>query len=319
MFLSRILAACAAAALFAALPLRAQPVIDLSTLVPGCGDTPFEYTNGQCVADDAKIAALDQKGCTGTGIAWNSDHSKCEAVADAAPSPTCGSALPDLVVKDGKCVVQRQVPRSARGDYEGDCWRMVATPDPNPYGLASGQRYLVLSQKDAGTDKLLTVVPARRSMPYFCTSLGGKSRDVPASEFNHLGSQRLGWTYGMLTLPFKYFPGDKSFTGAGSLGPYVGRRSGAAGSAITFAATVAFGSVKGEVKDAQGNVSSPDLAALSVAAGWMYDISKSSSAKPFKIGLFFGKDFVSASDAVSYAHNRKTWVAFQIGFDFTDN
>ena len=93
-----------------------------------------------------------------------------------------------------------------------------------------------------------------------------------------------------------------------------------AGSAITFAGTVAIGSVKGEVKDSTGKVTdTPDLMALSVAAGWMYDISKSASGKPFKIGVFIGKDFVSSGNAVNYPRNRQTWAAFQIGFDFTDN
>jgi hypothetical protein len=51
----------------------------------------------------------------------------------------------------------------------------------------------------------------------------------------------------------------------------------------------------------------------------MYDISKAPGIKPFKIGLFFGQDRVSKDKVVSYRQNGQTWVAFQVGFDFTDN
>jgi hypothetical protein len=63
----------------------------------------------------------------------------------------------------------------------------------------------------------------------------------------------------------------------------------------------------------------PDLMAFSVAAGWMYDISKAPGTKPFKIGFFVGQDRVSRDKAVTYKQNGHGWVAFQIGFDFTDN
>ena len=36
-------------------------------------------------------------------------------------------------------------------------------------------------------------------------------------------------------------------------------------------------------------------------------------------GLFVGADYVGADNVVKFAHNRKPWVALQIGFDFTDN
>ena len=313
-------AAAAALALCASGSLRAQ-VIDLSTIKPTCG-AAYKFDGGVCVVDPTKMSTLKtEDACkAAAGVEWK--DAKC-APTKEPPSATCGDALPDLVIKGNKCVIDRKVPRSSQGAYEGDCFQVVATSADNPYNLVAGKRYEVESQRDDNGDKLLRVVEAARfpsfGPSYFCKPSGGTVRDVPASEFNKVGAERLGWTYGMLTLPFKYYPGDKSLKGAGSLGPYVGRRSGAAGSAITFAATAAVGAVQGEATDAQGNVTTPSLFAVSLAAGWMYDISKTPGGKPFKIGFFVGKDFVGADNAAKYPHNRKTWIAFQIGFDFTDN
>lgn len=296
-------------------------VIDLSKIQPSCNG-PYEFKGGVCVVADDKLATLaTQDACkTAAGVEWK--EGKCEP-AKEPPAATCGDALPDLVVKDNKCVIDRKVPRSSQGAYEGDCFQVAATAESNPYKLVAGRRYEVESQRDENGEKILRVAEAKPvwgfGPSYFCEVRGGVVRDVPLSEFTKIGAERLGWTYGMLTLPFKYYPGDKSLKGAGALGPYVGRRSGASGSAITFAGTAAVGAVQGEATDANGNVTTPSLFAISLAFGWMYDISKTPGGKPFKIGFFVGKDFVGADNAAKYRHNRKTWIAFQIGFDFTDN
>ena len=67
------------------------------------------------------------------------------------------------------------------------------------------------------------------------------------------------------------------------------------------------------------NLSTPDLQAFSLALGYMYDIAKGVDTRPFKIGFFVGSDVVGADNGVKYKHNKKPWLAFQIGFDFTDN
>jgi hypothetical protein len=313
-------AAAAVLALVASGSLNAQ-VIDLSKIEAKC-DGPYLFKGGVCVLEPNELAKLKTEDTckAAAGVQWK--DGKCLA-AKEPPSANCGDKLPDLAVKDNKCVIDRKVPRSSQGAYEGDCFLVIAKGDPNPYNLVPGQRYEVASQRDDNGDKLLRVVEATPvssiGPSYFCKATGGIAREVPAAEFTKIGAERLGWTYGMLTLPFKYYPGDKSLKGAGSLGPYVGRRSGAAGSAITFAATAAVGAVQGESTDDKGNATTPSLFAVSLAAGWMYDISKTPGGKPFKIGFFVGKDFVGADNAAKYPHNRKTWVAFQIGFDFTDN
>lgn len=302
-------------------------VIDLADIKPRC-PSPFNYdpaTKACVIADAAKLADLKTEAqCGGPGLKLM--DGRCTTVAGKEPAPDCGNSLPDLVVKDGRCVVQRDTPRSAAGSYIGDCFKIVATPNPNTLGYAAGDKLVVLSQVEEGNDQLLRVTKADIAragpvpVPYFCGTVGPELKTVRASDLNAIGAERLGWTYGVLALPFKYYRKERSFGSGVSLGPYVGRRSGAAGSAITFAVAATVGSVKGEVQDANGNITStPDLLAYSWAAGWMFDISKSPGVKPFKIGLFLGQDRVSRDKVVNYKLNGQTWVAFQIGFDFTDN
>ena len=308
-------------------PAAAQP-IDLATVKPEQCAGPFKFEPGTktCGPDSEKMAKITTSlQCEGVaGVVWR--NGKCEFLQDKAPAPTCGSAIPDLIAVEGKCLVDRKVPRSAVGDYEGDCFRIIATPQPNDLGFERGDRLVVLSQIVEGDDRKLRVVKAERAglgplpIPYFCEAASPVYKEVRASQLAAAGAERLGWTYGVLAMPFKYYRHDKTFTAGAAIGPYVGRRSGAAGSAVTFAVAATIGSVKGELRDGAGAITStPDLMAYSIAAGWMFDISKAQGVKPFKIGLFFGQDRVGSDNGVKFKQNGRGWVAFQIGFDFTDN
>ncbi len=320
---SLLLAGLLALAAFTAQAQAVKKVVTDATL--SCA-APFEAKAGACAADAEAVAKLGAEACKGRGLAFVGTPAKCFVVAEQVPLPVCaGGAVAsafDAALK--QCVAKDDTPRSAAGNYVGDCFTLVATPRPNPLGFDTGEKFVVLSQRDDGDDKLLAVAKAERAGPwpmsYFCSTQGPELKALRASELNASGAERLGWTYGVLALPFKYYAKDRSFGSGVSLGPYVGRRSGAAGSAITFAAAATIGAVKGDVKDASGTVTgTPDLMAFSFALGWMYDISKAPGIKPFKIGLFVGQDRVSSDKAVSYKLNGQTWVAFQIGFDFTDN
>lgn len=303
--------------------------IDLADIQPNDCPGPFTFDSSTkgCKGDSAKLAKIKSAPqCDSSGLHWDDKTATCTFLKNQEPKPGCGNRLPDLAVKDGKCVVQRDTPRSASGNYVGDCFTVIATPLPNPLKFDAGEKLVVLSQRDDGEDKLLNVAAAKlktigpMNVPYFCDVAGSEIKSVRASDLSAAGAERLGWTYGVLALPFKYYRDDHSFGAGASLGPYIGRRSGAAGSATTFAAAATIGAVKGEIKDATGNITgTPDLLAFSVAVGVMYDISKAPGVTPFKVGLFIGQDRVSKDKAVSYKQNGKGWVAFQIGFDFTDN
>lgn len=297
--------------------------IDLNEIKPKC-PAPYKEApeNGKCVPDEPKLKEVKEDACDTTlGLAW--DGAQCVAKGKA-PVPNCGTMLPDVVYKNGSCVVDRSIPRSAAGDYVGDYFHVIAVSDAHGRVTYTPDTWLkVLSQKKLGEqDNELTVI-ALRDQPWFFLRdkrVEEPTRVVRASDLIEVGASRAGWVYGALALPFKYYPSDKRFSTNVSVGPYVGRRWGVAGAAYTVAATAAVGSVTGEVRDADNNVTStPDLLAFSIAAGVMWDISKAPNIRPFKVGLFVGKDRVSSDDAVSYKNNRKWWISFQIGYDFTDN
>lgn len=304
-------------------PAAQAQTIDLGSIKPSCnGPFSYEDASGKCQKVDTKLAELDSADkCRGPGLAFVSG--KCTAPAGKEPSPVCGDALPDLVFKDKKCVVERRVPRSASADYVGDCFDLYALPrDDNKIGYPSGTSLKVLSQKAiASDDKELTVAESEGTGFLSCGAKRGTvATTVHASDLIAIGAKRVGWAYGVLAMPFKYYAHDKSLGSGLAIGPYFGRRWGTPGSAYTFAMAATIGSVKGEVRDGAGNITStPDLQAFSLATGFMWDISKAQNTKAFKIGVFVGADVVSQDNVVKYKHNRKPWAAFQIGFDFTDN
>jgi hypothetical protein len=309
--------------------------VDVASITPNCAD-PFDISKDKasCVPNPMELAELKaENGCTAVlGTAWNGRACVADGDMSKFPKPSCGTAIPNLVYNAEKkaCQVVSGVPRSAQGDYVGDCFKIVSGP-PDGLKLPLPQRthWKVVSQSSAGsTDKELVLAPAEPVQPLWgaigtidCTEMRGTEQRVPASSLIATGAHRYGWAYGVLTLPFKYHRHNKTFTpGAVSIGPYLGRRWGSAGSAVTAAATATIGSVRGEVRDAQNNITdTPDLTAFSWALGLMVDVSKNPELKPFKLGLFWGSDRVNQSDAIRYPHNRKHWLAFQIGYDFTDN
>jgi hypothetical protein len=295
---------------------------------------------GGCSPDVEQIRKLDRKACEASKFeftqAAGGKPAECKVGTAPTPGPTC-KALPghkgaiEGSGKDAACVYTRVLSTSSPADYEGDCFNIKAAPEGST--LAPGKTYKVTAQTPVdGNDKLLTVYEAafnRWPLPFMwgCDSRGGKKHQVLASAILDTGSTREGYAYGLLTMPYKYFPGSKSFVEGVPIGAYIGWRSGTAGSGMTVAAALTLGTVKAntidpDVLDANGKpkvTGTTDVAALSGAIGLMFDISKARGARPFKVGAFVGQDRVNMDRSIDYKHNRKTWVAVQIGFDFTDN
>lgn len=322
--------ACACANQGAATAAPAQ-VIDIASITPKC-EEPFRINADAsgCDADPSAFSKIKAKeACDGiAGAVWKDNA--CTAGDDPAklPRPSCGTALPDLSYSAEKraCQVVRDVPRSATGDYVGDCFRIIsAPPDGLDINLPADTFWSVVSQARLGSDdQELVVAPANPvglGLTVGCAHRqGAKAQRVKASSLIAYGAHRYGWAYGVLAMPFKYFPHDKSFaTNALSIGPFLGRRWGSSGSAVTAAVAATLGSVRAESRDAQGLVTGThDVTAFSAALGLMLDVSKNPELKPFKVGFFIGKDIVSQDATVTYKQNRQKWLAFQIGFDFTD-
>ena len=305
-------------------PAAAQPMKKVLTDVVLTCPENFKLEAGSCKADAAAVKALKEDQCKVPGLAWVGTPPSCVVVENQAPTPKCAATEPPSTfdVKLRQCVVSDDRPRSALGNYIGDCFRIRALPEPPPPNLVSGRTYKVVFQRPEGeSDKLLRLSETDGGGMANCRSkTDGKEFDLKASDLIAIGADRAGWTYGVLALPYKFHFNDKSFGSGVSIGPYFGRRWGTPGSAYTFALAATIGSVKGEVRDAQNNVTStPDLQAFSFAMGWMFDIANGADTRPFKIGVFVGSDVVGADNTVKYKHNKKPWLALQVGFDFTDN
>ncbi len=316
----------------------AAEVVELASIKPKC-NAPFKVKAdfSACEANTDEFADLKSsvkaKGdCDKIiGAVWLNDACVVNPDASKFPKPDCGSKLPDLAYNADKksCQVVRDTPRSSLGDFVGDCFKIHSPPpqaaDGVDDGLRAGMHFFVESQtKLANDDKELVVSPAKPvGLPgwtLWCSSTGERERRMTASTLINSGAHRYGWSYGVLTVPFKYYRSTHSFgSGALNVGPFLGRRWGAAGSSVTAALAATLGSVKGEERDANNAITAtPDLVAFSFALGLMLDVSKNPDLKPFKVGLFWGSDRVNAGDRIKFPNNKKHWLAFQIGYDFTD-
>jgi hypothetical protein len=333
------------ALVFAALAMasqgaRAAPaeVVDLAAIAPQC-HSPFKIKKdlSACEEDQNEFVKLKasvkvKADCEKVvGAMWSNDACVLNTDVSSYPKPDCGSKLPDLAYNADKksCQVVRDTPRSSLGDYVGDCFKIHSPPpqaaDGVDDGLRAGMHFFVESQTKLGKDdKELVVSPAEPvrlgNWTLWCSSTGERERRMTASTLINSGAHRYGWSYGVLTVPFKYYRSSHSFgSGALNVGPFLGRRWGSSGSSVTAALAATLGSVKGEERDANNAITAtPDLTAFSFALGLMLDVSKNPDLKPFKVGIFWGSDRVNGGDKVKFPNNKKHWLAFQIGYDFTD-
>ncbi len=295
--------------------------------VPQCPTNFDKQADGTCKANPAGIGKLTQDGCTNVnGIKWDDSTKKCVA-STPAPSAQClpyGSDKATLT--NGACTYTKTTATSAAGDYVGDCFKIVTNIAGS--NLTPGSWYMTEAQKnlDSG-DRTLAIADADKKMLWICSPTpGGTSHEIAASKLIDAGAVRTGYTWGVLTMPYKYYPRLKKFDVNAPVGGYFGYRTGQAGSGLTMAAALTLSSVKADsvdpntIEDGKPKITgSTNVAALSGAIGVMFDISKSATAKPFKAGFFVGADFVNQSSTISYPENHKLWMALQLGYDFTDN
>jgi hypothetical protein len=223
----------------------------------------------------------------------------------------------------------------------GDCF-VIKSQIAELHRAQPGHRHWIVTAQDVrdANNPTLTMIPAsqwgdgdiadwiQRAVPLLgCTPKSSTATpvDMPAGTLQRHGAIRRGFVYGLLTTPYKYYPSDKRFETGLPIGPYLGWRVGESGVGTTLVSAVTIGSVTAESLDTdpadttKKRVSgTTNLTSLAAAVGLVFDITRNPSKSPFKVGLLFGKDYVNKGDNIRYEHNRKTWVALQIGFDFTD-
>lgn len=319
--LSRPLAWLATASLLG-LAGNAQAVVRAADLVAQC-PAHFKWNDSAKVCqDDGSIAAT--KPCVGVGLV--ADGTTCKA-SSPAPKRQCAelAGYVGRVEEDGACAYDKPAMQaSSLGDYLGDCIE-VLTPDvPN---LSPG--HYVVTNQTRSADGALTLDMAEsndQGWVYCRAKSGGHVTQATDAAVMKSGALRYGWTWGALTMPYKYYPGTKTFTSSAPIGMYIGRRYGQAGAGFTLALAATISSVKADTVDpdvlTDGKptiTGTTNAAALSWAAGAMWDLTKAPGGRPFKAGVFVGADRVNADKSVSYRENGKPWVAIQIGYDFTDN
>ncbi|MGC2166582.1 MAG: hypothetical protein WA632_11270 [Gallionella sp.] len=205
-----------------------------------------------------------------------------------------------------------KTPSSSNDNYIGDCFHVfIPTQSADKTSVLNKGWYLTLSQ-----DKDVLDVLRVKSGRFLCSSddSDGEPVKVSAADMLKRGALRSGWVYGALALPYKYHLDDKSFSSETTVGPYVGRRSTLLGTSYIWALTAGLTPLRVDSTDQGGNKKSTTLLSFTYAAGLMFELNK--GASPFRAGIFYGRDVVSSDSAVTYTHDRKNWVAFQLGYDF---
>lgn len=303
-------------------------------------DYEYKKDNYECAVKAEQVKLYNEKECIEKGFSYDADEHDANIKVCKAPTEkntqasTCKllsgyTATISGKGKDAKCVYKGVIPTAVTGDYIGDCFKINSVPVGS--NLKAGEYYFVSNQYDtASDDKELVLVRGGlwswSGLGCNASEGGGQFR-ISASKLIEAGASRYGYAYGLLTMPYKYFPGKKSFISGIPLGPYVGWRAGQAGSGMTVAAAITLGTVQADTVDPDTlddkgkpvKTGTTNTTALSGAIGIIFDLLKSPRGKPFKYGMFYGVDFVNKDPKVEYEYNGKHWVAVQIGFDFTDN
>lgn len=291
---------------------------------PSVCPTGFDFVDAAspCKLNEALVAALKRQECESAGFKFGPE--KCSAEGVKAPSPECAD-LPGYKpkIEGGMCSYKWQTPSSAPGQFVNDCLEMLSPPAGT--SLAMGKTYVVTDQvPQTGGDSLLTLAPGEVSyVPLYCKQLPGASTKVQASALTGT-AVRSGYTWGVLSMPYKWFPKQKAFVTGAPIGAYVGWRRSQAASGFTVAAAATLSSVKAEAfeTDAAGKetiTGSTEVSALSLAFGVIWDIAKDQRATPFKVGVFAGSDLINEAPGIRYPYSGKTYLAIQIGYNFTDN
>jgi hypothetical protein len=111
--------------------------------------------------------------------------------------------------------------------------------------------------------------------------------------------QNFGFTGGVLVIPFKFHPSDKTLSGGGTFGGYIGWKSSWEG--LTITPVLSTGLAMADAKYGVG---------VSAATGLIGSVYNS----PIHFGFIGGTDYYARS--VNYPYEGKLWLAFEIGYSF---
>lgn len=138
------------------------------------------------------------------------------------------------------------------------------------------------------------------------------------TELSHYGLYRQGFTYGALTIPYKYELRDHSFQAKPSVAAYVGYESWVAGATVAGVVALGLGgSSQSSSQSGSGAGSSQSStttgggtqALYTLGVGALFTLGGS-----FKGGVLFGKDWAGAGTGFKYEGG--TWMAVTLGVGF---
>jgi|GEM_PF-5331036 len=131
--------------------------------------------------------------------------------------------------------------------------------------------------------------------------------DIPVEMLNERDRYRLGWTYGVLVAPFKYYRDSQTFNAGATVGPYLGYRVfDRQGSATILGFGIGATSAVIKEKNANGNETDSTKTGLSMALALLIEFKNS-----FNVGLMIGRDYFSKSDTVP--NSGKNWIGVSFG------
>lgn len=161
-----------------------------------------------------------------------------------------------------------------------------------------------------------------------CSGFTLVQQDVPyqfeASDLDKVTSQRMGFTWGALVVPYKFYLSDKSIKGNPSTLLYAGYEGWGPGVSLAFVGSAGLGvstssSSNSTTANASTTSSSPSTstASNSTASTALYTIATGFIATfggAMKAGVLFGWDYQASGTGFKY--QGKTWAAFSIGTSF---
>ncbi|HSI51555.1 MAG TPA: hypothetical protein VLA61_25075 [Ideonella sp.] len=301
-----------------------------AVVTPTCagGFSSYDSVKQTCVLTDAatQAAARSKSACESyAGATWGAPANPNSCSLPPAPAPSCpGGAR--IKFSEGACVYDDSVASSDINNYKGDCFKTVSHVN----GAPQGAKLLYVASQSPNGETLNVVEGALWPIDSDLLDMLGmalckpkeKLQDtnttpIPVNAILESGAMRRGWVYGTLVVPYKYYTNNHQLNGTSStVAPYFGRRSEMFGGAVSYIAAIGLGSVKGTINDGDGKPRTTDANALSIAAGVTFEVAKSKS--PFRMGFLVGRDYAELKQGVTYDQNRRTWIALQLGFDFTD-
>ncbi len=140
------------------------------------------------------------------------------------------------------------------------------------------------------------------------------------TELGRYGFYRNGWTWGALTIPYKYEFTDHSFQAKPTVAAYAGFETWVAGADSASVVAIGIGGASATTQTTTTSITSKTststsgggtLALYTLAIGQLFSLGSSGS---FKGGVLVGKDWAGAS--AGYKYEGRTWLAVTFGTGF---